>query len=566
MSNPRNKAPRSHAQTAAKKDAEVELRSVRFTAAKQTNVSKFAEMRQLNDHALSLKRSMSAHVQANSALLLSNPTRLIADYKLFGSAWLNAWERQAMFQDVMGTYQCRLSRSLARGKFFVQRGWTCQRYLKTVAKRGQVVARPGWVKPGTFELKTRTTPLTRAANLLMQLDLDKLILFQCSGEVMALLVPLYGKPKLWARLLQLVTARQARLLSSLKVHQFRTGTHRRNPVESRSRIIKDETNGKFEWFYALRIGVGQECRFVHLPLTFDKHYLTPDEALLDKGHIVKFSRNKVHVVCTREAGEPAFKPKGKLLGLDANTKHNLLATSDSRAFDYNRLWLDILLAQLLKLDATKGAAGLNFRDRARLAKVKRANEAALKRLLHDVLEQFEADGVTDLVLEDLSRFRGTMLPRHPKFEQKYTRLLRLLRLSSLKDWIASQAEKRGMRAHLTHAAYSSQECPMCHHVSRGNRTTQETFSCEACGHTAPADFVSGINLAHRMTSDVLRSALHAFDKFGRASPLPMSRAALKSLLTAQSAGGVIELSDTCGTKKRTARMSRAHEETPFIAA
>ena len=134
---------------------------------------------------------------------------------------------------------------------------------------------------------------------------------------------------------------------------------------------------------------------------------------------------------------------------------------------------DELLAQHLKLDATKGGAGLNFRDRARLAKLMRVNVAALKSMLHDVLTQFEADGVTDLVLEDLSGFRGTIPSRRPEFEQKYTRLLRLLRLSGLKDWIASQAEKRGTKVHLTHAAYTRQECPNCHHVSRGSRTTQE---------------------------------------------------------------------------------------------
>jgi putative transposase len=276
--------------------------------------------------------------------------------------------------------------------------------------------------------------------------------------------------------------------------------------------------------------VGKAAHFVRLPLTFDKHYASPEQALLDKGHLLKVCRGKASIICTREAPPLLFKEPGRLLGVDANTKHNLLATSDHRAYDYNRLWLDLLLVQLLKLDA-KGSTALNFRDKGRLAKLMRANESALKRLLHDVLAQFEADGVTDLVLEDLSGFKGTMLSRHPEFEQKYTRLLRLLRLSSLKDWLSSQAEKRGIRVHLTHAAYSSQECPQCHHVSKGNRVTQEIFSCEACGHTAPADFVSGENLAHRMTSDVLRTALHTFDKFGRASPLPMSRAALKSLLT-----------------------------------
>ena len=42
--------------------------------------------------------------------------------------------------------------------------------------------------------------------------------------------------------------------------------------------------------------------------------------------------------------------------------------------------------------------------------------------------------------------------------------------------------------------YTSQECPTCRYMSKGNRKTQESFSCENCGFAANADHVGAINV------------------------------------------------------------------------
>jgi putative transposase len=44
------------------------------------------------------------------------------------------------------------------------------------------------------------------------------------------------------------------------------------------------------------------------------------------------------------------------------------------------------------------------------------------------------------------------------------------------------------------AAYTSQTCSQCNHVSPGNRKSQELFVCENCGHTANADENAAINI------------------------------------------------------------------------
>ena len=45
--------------------------------------------------------------------------------------------------------------------------------------------------------------------------------------------------------------------------------------------------------------------------------------------------------------------------------------------------------------------------------------------------------------------------------------------------------------------YSSQECFICGHISKSNRTTQANFSCENCGHTDHADKNASKNILRR---------------------------------------------------------------------
>ena len=45
--------------------------------------------------------------------------------------------------------------------------------------------------------------------------------------------------------------------------------------------------------------------------------------------------------------------------------------------------------------------------------------------------------------------------------------------------------------------YTSQTCPVCGYVARGNRRTQALFSCMACGYSAPADHNAAQNIRAR---------------------------------------------------------------------
>ncbi len=149
-----------------------------------------------------------------------------------------------------------------------------------------------------------------------------------------------------------------------------------------------------------------------------------------------------------------------------------------------------------------------------------------------VLHDFEKRGYTDIILEDFNNntFISSMISSE-EFKEKYTRLIRLLRLGNIKKWMTEQAEKIGIRVHLTNPAYTSQECPKCHNIDSNNRPTQEKFKCTDCGHTDIADFVSPTNIKNRIHSNVLREKLHKSDNYGRFSPKKISREKLKESLS-----------------------------------
>ena len=87
--------------------------------------------------------------------------------------------------------------------------------------------------------------------------------------------------------------------------------------------------------------------------------------------------------------------------------------------------------------------------------------------------------------------------------------------------MTGQAEKRGIRVHLTPHDYTSQECPECHRIDSANRVTQAEFCCVHCGYAGPADPTAGVNIRCRVIADVLRgpdALLHEKDGAGRWRP------------------------------------------------
>lgn len=69
--------------------------------------------------------------------------------------------------------------------------------------------------------------------------------------------------------------------------------------------------------------------------------------------------------------------------------------------------------------------------------------------------------------------------------------------AQLRTDIEYKAAELGIPVQVVDPAYSSQECHACSHTEKGNRPTQENFTCKRCGVMMNADHNAAINLANR---------------------------------------------------------------------
>lgn len=550
--------PRKATAPRRKPKAEVvprELRGTKLTASKRVcNNAKWAELEPIFSRVCALKNRMSEYVRENGLWCITDAYGLKAQYKLFKSTQLNAWERQALFHDIVGDYQRALSERFSKGKFRLQSKWVYDSYKRAVVKTHRdgttlTLRKKGDLKPGTFRILGKTSSLLMLANYLLRVDAHAFDPYALAVDhpMRDDFLRLAASPEKWRRLKNLACMRQQRLIDRQPTVNYVTGTYRVNPAICHTEVIVDNSNKEHRLWLKLRVGVKDASRFLHVPLQANRARLRSiadgDIARLglDKEFRLKFcSGRKLHVCTTYEARTPQFPDESKSLGLDLNTKRAFMNDSDGRAYYLDQLIIGRGLALLAKIDAEGGMSRMSYRRSAQLRQWLRRNEAAIKAGLSGWCQEWAAAGVSDLWLENLSISHDMTFLRHPVLGAKYSRVLRLMRLSGVKDWLFTIAEKRGIRVHMTNCAYSSQECPACHHIERANRPKQEVFCCVVCGCSGDADHIAAVNLKNR-GNPALRARLHKIDQYGRCSDGSMNRSVLKSILMAQRAGEVTGL-------------------------
>lgn len=541
-----------------------EMRGTKLTCAKRVcNTDKWNLLQPLFDRVCSLKNQMSAYVVRNALTVLINPYALKADYKDFHSKDLNAWERQALFHDIVGDYQRSLQQRFKNHPFKLQKHFSTQKYQRalTLKPAGGWPARPvvaGQLKDCSLALSMRTSALTALANYLLRTNIalfDPLTLPD-DHPMKADFLRITQDQDKWARLKRVARQRQVRLISRQSTVHYVTGTFRVSPAQSRMTVLMDKTNGEHQLWLQLRTGLGRNSELHHLPLQVNKARLRT----IAKGDIANLglqtemrlklvSGRKLHVCTVYDACPLSFLQENHSMGLDLNTKRSFATDDAGASYHLDDVVLASGVALLTKIDKEGGVSKMQHRRSAQLRQWLRRNEAHIKKRLAQWCDEWVASGITDLWLEDLSMSHDTTMIRHAALNEKYSRVLRLMRLSGVKDWLFSIAEKRGVRVHTTNPAYSSQKCPVCHHISRGNRPSQAVFQCEQCKFGGDADQVAAVNLKAR-GHRALRSLCHIEDAHGRCSPRRMSRSVLKTHLGHLAlAGPVTELLGPALTKK-----------------
>ena len=206
------------------------------------------------------------------------------------------------------------------------------------------------------------------------------------------------------------------------------------------------------------------------------------------------------------------------IGVDVNIKNNILALSDGKIFKANK----ILIKKCIRFDNARKRCqsnkDLNHNPKPygkemllRQEKNNRRSKWYLEQLVNEFLDYCQEKGYNHIVMENLN-LQKTKSEAKNKNGINYNRIASLLHLNDIKYVIKRLANKRDIAVSWVNPKYTSQQCPICGHINKDNRITQEVFCCENCFHNNNADINAAINIKNRMEIKEYKNLLMKFDK------------------------------------------------------
>lgn len=104
------------------------------------------------------------------------------------------------------------------------------------------------------------------------------------------------------------------------------------------------------------------------------------------------------------------------------------------------------------------------------------------------------DTASIIALEELKGIRKRITVRRVQRRRQHS-----WGFYQLKEFIIYKAAVTGIPVVGIDPAYTSQECPICHHIARSNRPNRGSFVCGLCSFSGPADHIAAMNIAARVT-------------------------------------------------------------------
>jgi len=259
-----------------------------------------------------------------------------------------------------------------------------------------------------------------------------------------------------------------------------------------------------------------------IPVTYSKKYHGKlSDYWIEKdgqkqiSYLVSFVNDRVRIILTKEVEREYCLYElddSKILGVDVNIKHNVFACSDETEIDLDRDKLGGFARLLKRYDSKRKQCNTQEeKDEVietfsqRMDKWLLRYKGELQELGNKLVTHAISINCNHIVMEDLEQM-GRMFSKEEDTGIKYSRLARIIHLNTLNDIVGSICSKKGLQFSLVQASYTSQEC-ICGFVDKGNRTSQEDFTCLECGHTENADTKSAKIIKRRVVSDVHRNKL-----------------------------------------------------------
>lgn len=229
----------------------------------------------------------------------------------------------------------------------------------------------------------------------------------------------------------------------------------------------------------------------------------------------KTSKNSVNYI---KFDSESIQNYNNYIGVDVNIKNNILALSDGKTFKANKT----LIKKCIRFDNARKRCqsnkDINHNPKPygkemllRQEKNNRRSKWYLEQLVNEFLDYCQEKGYNHIVMENLN-LQKTKSEAKNKKGINYNRIASLLHLNDIKYVIKRLANKRDIAVSWVNPKYTSQQCPICGHINKDNRITQEVFCCENCFHNNNADINAAINIKNRMFVKEYRSLLMKFDK------------------------------------------------------
>lgn len=275
----------------------------------------------------------------------------------------------------------------------------------------------------------------------------------------------------------------------------------------------------------------------YIPVKYAKDYHGKMKSYWKKNHQYEYTvtfdedRKQVSIVYVKDGERYIPDAKDKIIGIDVNSKHNLLSLSNGEVYDFDRKLLEDFCELSLKVDDLKSKNKdyqIGKKKQKKLDTLKNKINKYEDSLISSVCKHLAEEGYHHVVMENLDNSFGKCYVSDEN-DVNYNRRVKFLGLSSIKDKFEHIGCKYDIAVSLVHPCYTSKQCSVCGCIDDDNRKTQEVFKCVECGHEANADYNAAINIKNRVSVTVLQRLLKQSDN-GTFRPKPLKRDKVKEVL------------------------------------
>lgn len=240
--------------------------------------------------------------------------------------------------------------------------------------------------------------------------------------------------------------------------------------------------------------------------------------------------NQIRMILSYEDEREYPEARDRIIGIDVNSKHNLMTCSNGYEIDFDRELVETLSKELQKIDKLKENKNyiIGKRKQHKIDHLNRELISKIREEIASLCKRLKAHHYHHTVFEDLNNQFGSTFAKDEN-DLNYNRRLKILHLGNLKNEFEHIARKYGIAVSLVQSFYTSQTCPKCGCVDKENRKDQEHFECVDCGYKANADLNASRNIRNRVAEAVLRRELLKKDSKNSSAYIPKVNSKEKTL-------------------------------------